>query len=198
VRWNGRLLVDGGVVNNTPISHAVELGARQIYVLPTQAPTSRGLSVPPRGALDLAVHAFTLLVGARLRMDVARYATRVELIVLPAPNPDRIQPTDFDHADWLIDGALQAARRTLDDIPASEVLLHDLRDSDRACCLSLPHLNRGETLVANWYYGTRPALTGEEESPPFARSSRGERRDSNPRPPGPQPGARLHCPGRRR
>jgi NTE family protein len=122
VRWNGRLLVDGGVVNNTPISHAIELGARQIYVLPTEDPTSRGLSVPPRGALDVAVHAFTLLVGARLRMDVARYATRVELIVLPAPNPDRVQPTDFDHADRLIDGALQAARRTLDDIPASAVL----------------------------------------------------------------------------
>jgi NTE family protein len=26
----------GGVVNNTPISHAVELGAERIYVLPTQ------------------------------------------------------------------------------------------------------------------------------------------------------------------
>ncbi|MCW3064550.1 MAG: hypothetical protein JWN32_1722, partial [Solirubrobacterales bacterium] len=31
-----RLLVDGGVVNNTPIRHAVELGAERVYVLPTQ------------------------------------------------------------------------------------------------------------------------------------------------------------------
>jgi hypothetical protein len=46
----------------------------------------------------------------------------IPLIVLPAPNPDRVQPTDFDHADRLIGRALQAARRTLDDIPASDVL----------------------------------------------------------------------------
>lgn len=30
-----RRLIDGGVANNTPISHAVDLGADEIYVLPT-------------------------------------------------------------------------------------------------------------------------------------------------------------------
>ena len=35
VSWEGRALMDGGVANNTPISHAVELGAERIYVLPT-------------------------------------------------------------------------------------------------------------------------------------------------------------------
>jgi NTE family protein len=40
VDWEGRLLIDGGVVDNTPLSHAVALGAREIYVLPTGAPAS--------------------------------------------------------------------------------------------------------------------------------------------------------------
>ena len=117
VHWGERLLVDGGVVNNTPISHAIELGAERIYVLPTADPAERGLPVPPRGALDAAVHAFTLLVGARLQADLVRYAGAAELIVLPAVNPQHIQPTDFDHADRLIGGALQGARTALDAIP---------------------------------------------------------------------------------
>jgi NTE family protein len=120
VHWGEGLLVDGGVVNNTPISHAVELGAERIYVLPTEDPSARGLSIPPRGALDAAVHAFTLLVGARLEADLARYADAAELIVLPAANPEHVQPTDFDHADLLIRTALHAARTALKPMPVRE------------------------------------------------------------------------------
>jgi len=55
VRWEGRTLMDGGVANNTPISHAVELGAEHIYVLPTGHACA--LQGPPRGALAVALHA---------------------------------------------------------------------------------------------------------------------------------------------
>src|SRR5947209_3010578 len=113
VRLGDRLLVDGGVVNNTPISHAIELGAERIYVLATDDPVARVVPLTPRGALDAAVHAFMLLVGARLQADLARYATAAELIVLPAVNRERIQPTDFDHASRLIAHALAAARTAL-------------------------------------------------------------------------------------
>ena len=113
VPWGKRLLVDGGVVNNTPISHAVELGAERIYVLPTGDPEDRALPAPPRGALDAVVHAMTLLTGQRLRSDLERYARDAELIVLPAANPQRVRPIDFDHADRLISAALAAARATL-------------------------------------------------------------------------------------
>ena len=113
VHRDGRRLADGGVVNNTPISHAVELGAERIYVLATEAPGPRGLSVPPRGALDAALRAFALLVGARLEADLARYAGAAELIVLPPANPSRVQPTDFDHPDRLMGAALAAARTAL-------------------------------------------------------------------------------------
>jgi NTE family protein len=114
VRWGRRLLVDGGVVNNTPISHAVELGAERIYVLPTLDPSDRALPRAPRGALDAAVHAFTLLADARLQSDLARYASAAELIVLPAANAGHVQPTDFDHADRLIAAAYHAAMSALD------------------------------------------------------------------------------------
>src|SRR5215475_13063530 len=38
VRWRGQLLAEGGIADNTPISHAVALSAQRIYVLPTQNP----------------------------------------------------------------------------------------------------------------------------------------------------------------
>src|SRR5215831_5119255 len=113
VRWRGRLLVDGGIANNTPVSHAVALGARRIYVLPTQNPGDWGLPRPPRAALAAAVHAITVLTNARLPGDLARYAPSAELIVLPAANPGHIAPTDFSHAGQLITQALAAARTAL-------------------------------------------------------------------------------------
>ena len=113
VRWRGRLLADGGIADNTPVSHAVALGARRIYVLPTQNPGDRGLPRPPRGALAAAVHAVTVLTNIRLQGDLARYAPSAELIVLPAVNPGHIPPTDFGHAGQLITWALAAARTTL-------------------------------------------------------------------------------------
>ena len=50
-----RRLVDGGVVNNTPISHAVELGAERIYVIPTEDPAYRPADHAPRTALYAAI-----------------------------------------------------------------------------------------------------------------------------------------------
>jgi NTE family protein len=109
VRVGDRNLIDGGVVNNTPISHAVALGAERVYVLPTQE-QQRPLGRAPRGALDAAIYGLQVLVHGRLEADLARYSREVELIVLPAPNPGDVQPTDFEHSSRLI-GAAHAAGR---------------------------------------------------------------------------------------
>jgi NTE family protein len=105
-------LIDGGVVNNTPISHAVALGAERVYVLPTQT-GPRSVAQPPVGAIDAAIHALSLLIDARFAGDVARFADEVELIVLRAPNARHVQPTDFAHAGRLSAEALAACRELL-------------------------------------------------------------------------------------
>ncbi|HJS92894.1 MAG TPA: patatin-like phospholipase family protein [Solirubrobacteraceae bacterium] len=112
VRWGDRRLMDGGVANNTPISHAVDLGARRIYVLPTGYACA--LPRPPRGALAVALHAISLLTQRRLIDDIARHRGDARLIVLPPPCPLSVQPIDFAHADELVDRALADARRFLD------------------------------------------------------------------------------------
>src|SRR4051812_21774482 len=120
VAIDDQLLIDGGVVNNTPISHAVALGAERVYVLPTQAGPRR-IDRAPAGAIDAAIHALTLLVDARFAADLARYAQEVELIVLPAPNSRCVQPTDFEHASRLTAEALTACRDALAARPSLEV-----------------------------------------------------------------------------
>jgi NTE family protein len=111
VEWDGRQLIDGGVSNNVPLSHALELGANRIYVLPTGAPCE--LKEPPRGALPMLLYATGLLIGHRLQAELAHLGPAVDLVVLPPPCPLPVQPTDFSRADELIERARRDARRYL-------------------------------------------------------------------------------------
>ena len=113
VEWEGRLLVDGGVLNNTPITHALALGAREVYVLPTGGPCE--LSEAPHGALGMVVQATSLMVAHRFAAELADLADRPELIILPPPCPIDVQPMDFGHADELMSRAEADARAFLDD-----------------------------------------------------------------------------------
>jgi NTE family protein len=122
VRWEERTLMDGGVANNTPISHAIALGAERIYVLPTGHACA--LDQPPRGALALALHAVSLLTQRRLTDDIARHEGDAQLVVLPPPCPLGIQPIDFSRADELIGRALNDAREFLDDGGEAEPPIH--------------------------------------------------------------------------
>jgi NTE family protein len=111
VEWNDRLLIDGGVVNNTPISHAVALGADHIYVLQTGGPCA--LTAPPRGALAMLIHATELMVAQRFTGELASLRGNVEIVVLPPPCPIDVQPIDFGHADALMTRAEMDTRAFL-------------------------------------------------------------------------------------
>jgi NTE family protein len=100
VAWEEPTLMDGGVGNNTPVSHAVQLEAREIYVLPSGH--SCALAQSPTSAFGMALHALTLLTQSRLIADLESHRDRAKLIVLPPPCPLGIQPIDFSHADELI------------------------------------------------------------------------------------------------
>ena len=112
VRIDRRLYVDGGVADNTPVSKAIELGADTVYVLPTGV--SARLERPPRTALEMSVHAFNLLLHARLRHEIRALRERAKLIVLPPPGPLTVRPTDFSRSDELIRAGLENARQALE------------------------------------------------------------------------------------
>ena len=117
VEWEGRLLIDGGVANNTPVSHALELGPARVYVLPTGGPCE--LTEPPRGAVGMLIHATSLLVSQRFVGETVTLAGRSRMTILPPPCPVRVAPTDFAHAEELMTRAEAAARGFLDAHPAS-------------------------------------------------------------------------------
>jgi NTE family protein len=111
VARDGRLLVDGGIVNNAPIAYAVELGADRVFVLSAIGPSR--LEAAPRGALAAGITAIARAITRRQEEDIARYGGIVGLTVLPAPILPGLLPTDFGHADELIEQGLRRARAEL-------------------------------------------------------------------------------------
>ena len=97
----GHELIDGGVVDNAPIAHAVRLGATSVYVLPTGYACA--LNRAPRGALAMALHAVSLLIEQQLMRDIERYEPSCELHVLPPLCPLDVQPSDFSRSVELIE-----------------------------------------------------------------------------------------------
>jgi NTE family protein len=108
---DGTPLMDGGVVDNTPISHAVELGAETIWVLTTGYACD--LRRPPRSALAMALHAIGLTIHQRLAFDVERYTEHADLRVVPPLCPLSVSPTDFSQAEQLISRAREHTVRWL-------------------------------------------------------------------------------------
>ncbi|MFZ0971301.1 MAG: patatin-like phospholipase family protein [Solirubrobacteraceae bacterium] len=156
-----RCLFDGGVVNNIPISHAVELGADRIVVLPTRDPGSLP-ERPPQSALDTALHGLGLLLEGRLQADIARYSRDVELVVLPAANRAGVQPTSFDHADGQINEALIAPLESSRGTTAEGTC--DSSRSDRPM-LRLPTLTVSpERTAGHPWAENRPSLPGRHAS----------------------------------
>lgn len=96
----GRPLMDGGAVNNTPISHAIELGATTVWVLTTGSACA--LVRPPGSALGMGLHGLTLAINQRIALDVERYEASAKLQLVPPLCPLTTSPADFGNASELI------------------------------------------------------------------------------------------------
>jgi NTE family protein len=127
VDWGDRLLIDGGVLNNTPIAHALDLGADEVFVLSANAACE--LDAPPRGALGMVVQATALMVAHRFTDEAAALAGRSDVVVVPAPCPVRVSPIDFRHTRDLIERSEVSANEFLAGRDADVVALHADRSS---------------------------------------------------------------------
>ncbi len=109
VRMGERYLIDGVVAHTSPIAVAVELGARRVIVLPTGFACA--IERPPRTALGVALHVLNLLSARQLLMDVQRFCTEVDLVIVPPLCPLSVSSFDFSHSGDLIDRAAEQTAR---------------------------------------------------------------------------------------
>ncbi|MEV8470261.1 patatin-like phospholipase family protein [Ralstonia sp. UNC404CL21Col] len=106
VRIGDRLLIDGGVANNTPISAAIRLGATRVVVLPAGFACADRRA--PRSAIEHALNALSLLVARQLVQDLERWAGQVPITVVPPLCPLDVSPYDYARCGELIDRAAAA------------------------------------------------------------------------------------------
>lgn len=112
VRLDGRVLIDGGVANNTPISTAVRMGATDIVVLPAGFTCAQRRE--PRGAIEHALNALSLLVARQLVHDLEHWSHRARIAVVPPLCPLDVSPYDYTRCGELIDRAAATTVSWLD------------------------------------------------------------------------------------
>jgi len=105
-----RTLVDGGVVDNVPLSHALAGPVDRIYVLNVSGGVA---DAPVRNPLDVVLRAFAIARNQRFERELATAPPSVEVVVLPRPADGRA-PFDFSGAETIIDEAHILAGRFLD------------------------------------------------------------------------------------
>lgn len=109
---DGEPLIDGGVVDNVPISRALALGAKRIYVLHV-GNFDRPRATPKR-PIDVLVQAFSIARGYRFRADSVAAPDGVELVTLPGVDPGGLRYNDFSKSRELIRRGYDAAAQFLD------------------------------------------------------------------------------------
>src|SRR3954452_1351643 len=100
VEINGEPYIDGGVVDNVPISRAVHLRAERVYVLHV-GNFSRPRQLPKR-PIDILLQSFSIARNHRFLAETEDPPEGTELVVLPAVDPGRIRRNDFSRSRELI------------------------------------------------------------------------------------------------
>jgi NTE family protein len=107
VEIDGVRYLDGGIVDDVPVSRAVELGATRIYVL--QVGSFTRPRPEPRRPLDVAVQSYWIARHYRFKRDLRAMPPGVELHVLPGGDRPKMRFNDFTHTGTLIDVAYAAS-----------------------------------------------------------------------------------------
>ncbi|MET0626874.1 MAG: patatin-like phospholipase family protein [Acidimicrobiia bacterium] len=125
VRFDGRVLVDGAVVDTVPLSHALAGPVDRVYVLNVSSELMRRTT---RSPLDVLVKAFAISRKQRFELELRSVPESVEVIVLPAPPDDR-ELVDFSNPARYVAQAYELGQVALDDAEAAKRRRTNIRRS---------------------------------------------------------------------
>jgi NTE family protein len=107
VQIDGDSFIDGGVVNNVPVSKAIELGAKHIFVLDV------GNHIrdrkPPQRPYEVLMHAVAIARAHRYRVDLDHVPEGVNIYPMPTIDTTGLRYDDFRQSRRLIDLAYRTA-----------------------------------------------------------------------------------------
>jgi NTE family protein len=118
VEIDGVPYFDGAVVNDVPVSRAVELGARTIYVL--HVGNLDRPWIEPKRPIDVAIQAYWIARKHRLSRDLAALPPHVDLVMLPRGEPTEPRFDDFSRTEELINLAYGATAAHLDALAGAD------------------------------------------------------------------------------
>jgi NTE family protein len=117
VRIDGRDLVDGGVVSNVPVTHALRMGARSVVVLDCGVFGLR--QETPRTLAETVAHVVAIMMRQQVARDVPEVARRVPVLYLPGPFPLTTSPLEFLASAALMQEAYEKSRAFLAQVEPS-------------------------------------------------------------------------------
>ena len=113
VEIEGDVLIDGGVLNNVPVSKAHQLNPDRIYVFHV-GNFSRPRPVPKK-PIDVLLQAFSISRSYRFETETRQPASPgVEVVVLPSVDPGKLKYNDFSHSAEHIERGRAATSTFLD------------------------------------------------------------------------------------
>lgn len=116
VEIDGVKYLDGAIVNDVPLTRAVELGATTLYILHVGS-FSRPRA-QPRRPLDVAVQAYWIARHHRYKRDLEALPDHITAHVLPHGQPPLMRYNDFTRTPELITTAFEASGAYLDELAA--------------------------------------------------------------------------------
>jgi NTE family protein len=112
IRWKGRFLIDGGVVNNIPVEVAAELG-RVVLAVDVSAP----LGPEPHSLVDVALRAYDITARALQEHQIRRARERLgENFLLIKPEVGHIGLLDFALLPEAVEAGRAAAQTVISEL----------------------------------------------------------------------------------